>query len=1274
MTTLLDGMQRAGLDVTLYGLLDAIWLALQPGFRLETQFAKKEISGPNIGDGLPDREAGAGGDLPPSESFQGPEKLPEPKHENVPPVTPIADKLGVYAAGAAEGVMTTLPASPLRIPSAAALANRLPLTRSLRPLRRAFRNTRFLDLNEEATAEATADARGMLMPVLQPRLERWYELILVTDSVPSMDVWVETILEFEEVTRTAGVFRDVRHYRLVWKPNSVVPTPETAVLLNSAGAPFPAVTLAQTNVRRMIFIATNGSAAHWTDGRMAALLGVWSKQCSIAITHMLPERFWPRVRTGEPELALTTLSPGASAATLDAVPAWWDEDLHEANTIKRIPGAIPILPLDPAWVEKWARMQMGGGQRVPGIIVAKRPEKDAHPNVERRTAEDWKRAVDRFIHNCTPQARMLAVYLSQATFTLPVARLVQAAKLGQASSQTQLAEILLSGLVQRTTAPDQKIPHEWVEYQFHPEAAKVLARGLRESDAREIADALAKHIERYWGKPVDFRALVYDREGRLAIPPWAQPFAQLGRSLIESLPPADSPSEILQRFLRSQPPRVIRHAAGLAASILQTTPINEMAPSLLQVEADLDLVRILESAGIILRDENGNPEFRPELLEELAGQLSARPLLGVHILWVDDHSDNNNSESLYLAGQGAEIASVTTTTDAVSRVQETRFDVIISEMTRGREKRAGFDLLEGLRWRKDRTPVIIYAGGSGNAERRAAFRAGAFGRTDQADELYEYVNRAVNLPPWRTVRQEIETVLLTLVHEASRMGELLDHWEQNPEGITSELLAGASEPNLAYSDFFPIIEAFANSHRSQVFLLEQGKLTLAVAYVGRGKAEHSVPSPDGIIGRAAASAVVTWVPDVDKDPAYTAADPATASKLVLPLFTAPPTNEGFPSSLIGLLNVEMPVENALSSDDIAWLTRFCAPLGPWISVHRPAMRAPLQEAPPPSASDAAPISNAEYIELVLPFVTDRERDKDGKFTAGRARELSFGECTVTIPLTHRMGKIEQSNISFLQSRPNPKKHFTLAGIRPLERPAFESALLQRLDTNRGLLVFIHGYNINFLDASFRSAQLHWDLSGDFETLIYSWPSQGTVAGYNQDQVAATSSAVHLRSLIQTLYSAYPSNNLYFLAVGLGCQALSNALVSLSSESSTSNSASNLKQIIFMRPDMDVEVFRQQVSSMSPTLGRITLYVSNRDIALRASAALHGSPRAGSVVQIIPNVDTIDVSAQDGGLAPEWTNIALLADVRDVLRNIPPASRMGLRAAQTKDGAYWVTSH
>lgn len=533
-------MQHAGLDVSVGGLLDAFWLALQPGFRLEVLSAAKEIAGPDVPHDDGDSQGAARiAERKPVTSAE--QKINESQSQQQRDAhQDAARSLGVFAAGAVEGEKETSPASPLRIPAGAALGSRLALMRSLRPLRSHFRNRQVQELNEEATADATAQAGGTLMPILEPRLERWYELVLVADCVPSMDVWYETMVEFEGVARNAGVFRDIRHYRLLWKSADVanVLSTDRAVLLNSDGVSFPATTLAQTNVRRLIFLATNGSAMHWTDGRMTELLAVWSKQCSIAIVHMLPERLWHQVRTGEPELLMTTLTRGAPAALLDAAAGWWDDDLQDSagDLVKRIPGAVPILPLDPMWMKKWARMQMGGGQRVPGIIVRKRTDKDSHALPEQKTSEDWGKAVASFTRNCTPEARNLSVYLSQGTFTLPVARLVQTAKLGEASSQTQLAEILLSGLVQRTTPANAMIPREWVEYRFHPEAAKVLVRGLRESDAQDIAAALSTHIERYWGKPVDFRALVYDSKGILSIPQWAQPFAQLGRSLFQILP------------------------------------------------------------------------------------------------------------------------------------------------------------------------------------------------------------------------------------------------------------------------------------------------------------------------------------------------------------------------------------------------------------------------------------------------------------------------------------------------------------------------------------------------------------------------------------------------------------------------------------------------------------------------------------------------------------------------------------------------------------------
>src|SRR5262249_56757977 len=165
------------------------------------------------------------------------------------------------------------------------------------------------------------------------------------DSVPSMDVWSETVNEFEEVARTAGVFRDVRHHRLLWKkdgaggPHGLSPE-DSAVLLNSDDVALRAVTLAQTNVRRLVFIVTNGSAAHWTDGRMAALLAVWSRQCSVALVQMLPEHLWFRVRTGEPTMLVRTLSPGTPAASLETTALWWDADLEDSdgNLQKQIPG------------------------------------------------------------------------------------------------------------------------------------------------------------------------------------------------------------------------------------------------------------------------------------------------------------------------------------------------------------------------------------------------------------------------------------------------------------------------------------------------------------------------------------------------------------------------------------------------------------------------------------------------------------------------------------------------------------------------------------------------------------------------------------------------------------------------------------------------------------------------------------------------------------------------------------------------------------------------
>ena len=55
------------------------------------------------------------------------------------------------------------------------------------------------ELDEEATVDTTAEQGGRLAIVFRRRPERWYEAALVVEDSPSMDIWHETLNEFEAV-------------------------------------------------------------------------------------------------------------------------------------------------------------------------------------------------------------------------------------------------------------------------------------------------------------------------------------------------------------------------------------------------------------------------------------------------------------------------------------------------------------------------------------------------------------------------------------------------------------------------------------------------------------------------------------------------------------------------------------------------------------------------------------------------------------------------------------------------------------------------------------------------------------------------------------------------------------------------------------------------------------------------------------------------------------------------------------------------------------------
>lgn len=113
------------------------------------------------------------------------------------------------------------------------------------------------------------------------------------------------------------------------------------------------------------------------------------------------------------------------------------------------------------------------------------------------------------------------------------------------------------------------------------------------------------------------------------------------------------------------------------------------------------------------------------------------------VLWVDDRPSNNIRERQALEALGVGFVISTSTDDAVAIMRNQKFDVVISDMGRPPDPKAGYTLLEKIRASGDVTPFVIYAGSRAPEHVVESRRRGAMGCTNRPDELFEYVMMAI---------------------------------------------------------------------------------------------------------------------------------------------------------------------------------------------------------------------------------------------------------------------------------------------------------------------------------------------------------------------------------------------------------------------------------------------------------------------------------------------------------------------------------------------------
>jgi esterase/lipase superfamily enzyme len=332
---------------------------------------------------------------------------------------------------------------------------------------------------------------------------------------------------------------------------------------------------------------------------------------------------------------------------------------------------------------------------------------------------------------------------------------------------------------------------------------------------------------------------------------------------------------------------------------------------------------------------------------------------------------------------------------------------------------------------------------------------------------------------------------------------------------------------------------------------------------------------------------------------------------------------------------------------------------------------------PPAPTRGEAIAPSHAVLRVF-FATDRrvETRRPLAFDTEPAddNQISYGTCLVSLPRDHRMGEMEGPSIWRLEFRPDPQRHFVVVSKELSDQAHFfdEVRCLAARSDEQDALVFVHGYNVAFDDAARRTAQLAYDLGFKGPAIAFSWPSQATLAGYNRDGRNVELSADSLRMVLSDLPKRANVKRIHVIAHSMGNRALIGALSKLDSDVC-------IRQIALLAPDIDAQLFRRLARSFPSNVGPITLYASSRDTALLAAAKFAGYSRAGQGgegIVVMPGIDTVDASAVDTsltGLGHSYYADAtqILSDLFAFFQGNPASKRFGLRAAQSKDGPYWI---
>lgn len=370
----------------------------------------------------------------------------------------------------------SLPTMRIRLPDSPALPGARGLARTLRPLRYDPHRVYPADsIDEEETARRIA-MTGVRLPVQQTTRRRRLDLDLVLDLGGSGLLFSRLAAELRTMLEIHGAFCSVRPWVVDTDADDLTIRPGHPDMGFRDSAPHPSGAICPPSRRPLVMLLTDGTGKAWRTRSVHEPLREWARYGTVVLIQVLPARMWNR--TGL--LAVpATFYPAGDGYQRGARLRVDDVDLAvtglSRNAVSRA-SVIPVIGLDDAWLRSWLPLLRGteAGAVSGYALIIPTPEEDERvalaapdnpPNPEER--------VQRFGVIASKEARRLAQLLSVRPFNLAVMRKI-ASELVPGSGPATLAEVLLGGLVYRTTPPGARVPTEEVAFEFYDEVRGLL--------------------------------------------------------------------------------------------------------------------------------------------------------------------------------------------------------------------------------------------------------------------------------------------------------------------------------------------------------------------------------------------------------------------------------------------------------------------------------------------------------------------------------------------------------------------------------------------------------------------------------------------------------------------------------------------------------------------------------------------------------------------------------------------------------------------------------